>query len=405
MGLAPPPRKKKKIATETPTKDTETTVLEEEGSSFRRLMTPCGESRESSEATGSSTLLSSRNITIGSWNVRTLYQTGKTAQVAAEMRNYNLALLGVSETRWTQTGQRRLLSGEMLLFSGHEEDNAPHTEGVALMLSRSAQSALIGWEAHGPRIITASFRTKKKKIKMNAIQCYAPTNDSDEENKDQFYNRLQTIIDKCPVKDVNILMGYFNAKIGKDNTGYEEVMGKHGLGEINENGERFADTCALNKIVIGGSIFPHKRIHKATWVSPDHVTENQIDHICIGKTFRRSLQDVRVKRGADAASVDFSGNFAQGPDAEGEENSSKQQPHKNSKGKSARRICRSQQRSKEEHKGGQEKLHRQPGRGSGTGSRKRKHERALRHYQETVRQVLPPRATSEGQRGKCYHRK
>ena len=293
---------KKKIATETPTKDTETTVLEEEGSSFRRLMTPCGESRESSEATGSSTLLSSRNITIGSWNVRTLYQTGKTAKVAAEMRNYNLALLGVSETRWTQTGQRRLLSGEMLLFSGHEEDNAPHTEGVALMLSRSAQSALIGWEAHGPRIITASFRTKKKKIKMNVIQCYAPTNDSDEENKDQFYNRLQTIIDKCPVKDVNILMGDFNAKIGKDNTGYEEVMGKHGLGEINENGERFADTCALNKIVIGGSIFPHKRIHKATWVSPDHVTENQIDHICIGKTFRRSLQDVRVKRGADAAS-------------------------------------------------------------------------------------------------------
>ena len=190
----------------------------------------------------------------------------------------------------------------MLLFSGHEEDNAPHTEGVALMLSILAQSALIGWEAHGPRIIIASFRTKKKKIKMNVIQCYAPTNDSDEENKDQFYNRLQTIIDKCPVKDVNILMGDFNAKIGKDNTGYEEVMGKHGLGEINENGERFADTCALNKIVIGGSIFPHKRIHKATWVSPDHVTENQIDHICIGKTFRRSLQDVRVKRGADAAS-------------------------------------------------------------------------------------------------------
>ena len=62
------------------------------------------------------------------------------------------------------------------------------------------------------------------------------------------------------------------------------------------------DICALNKLVIGGSIFPHKRIHKATWVSPDHKTENQIDHICISKKFRRSLQDVRVKRGADVAS-------------------------------------------------------------------------------------------------------
>ncbi|CAG2220746.1 unnamed protein product [Mytilus edulis] len=30
-------------------------------------------------------------------------------------------------------------------------------------------------------------------------------------------------------------------------------------------------------------------------------TENQIDHVCISKKFRRSLQDVRVKIGTDAA--------------------------------------------------------------------------------------------------------
>ena len=32
-----------------------------------------------------------------------MYETGKTAQVAAEMRNYQLALLGISETRWIQS--------------------------------------------------------------------------------------------------------------------------------------------------------------------------------------------------------------------------------------------------------------------------------------------------------------
>ena len=51
-----------------------------------------------------------------------------------------------------------------------------------------------------------------------------------------------------------------------------------------------------------GTIFPHKSMHKATWVSPDHTTENQIDHICITKKFRRSMEDVRTKRGADIAS-------------------------------------------------------------------------------------------------------
>ena len=71
---------------------------------------------------------------------------------------------------------------------------------------------------------------------------------------------------------------------------------------MNENSERFADMCALNQLVIGGSIFPNKRVHKATWRSPDHLTENQIDHICIKQKFRRSCKDVRVMRGADVAS-------------------------------------------------------------------------------------------------------
>jgi exonuclease III len=71
---------------------------------------------------------------------------------------------------------------------------------------------------------------------MNIIQCYSPTNDSDVENKEQFYNRLQSILEKFPNRDINILMGDLNAKIGSENTGYEEIMGQHGLGVINERG-------------------------------------------------------------------------------------------------------------------------------------------------------------------------
>ncbi|VDP25230.1 unnamed protein product [Schistosoma margrebowiei] len=224
-----------------------------------------------------------------------MWETGKASRIATEMRKYNLAILGISETHWTQAGQKRLATGEMLLYSGHEKENAPHTQGVALMLSNVARNALVGWESHGSRIIKASFKTKKEGILMNISQCYAPTNDSNDDIKDQFYERLQSIIEKCPRKDLTILMGDLNAKVGMDNTGYEDIMGRHGLGERNENGERFANLCAFNKSVIGGTIFPYKRIHKATWISPDHTTENQIDHICINKKFRRTMEDKSIK--------------------------------------------------------------------------------------------------------------
>ena len=103
-----------------------------------------------------------------------------------------------------------------------------------------------------------------KNIKLNIIQCYAPTNDTEEDKKADFYHQLQAVLDRQKTKDITILMGDFNAKIGADNTGYEDIMCRHGLGEWSENGEMFADLCSFNQLVLGGSILPHKRIHKAT---------------------------------------------------------------------------------------------------------------------------------------------
>ena len=71
------------------------------------------------------------------------------------------------------------------------------------------------------------------------------------------------------------------------------ATGIFGLGIRNDNDTRFVRFCEQNGLVVGGSIFPHKNIHKGTWKSPDGHTVNQIDHICISSRYRSSLQDVR----------------------------------------------------------------------------------------------------------------
>jgi flagellum-specific peptidoglycan hydrolase FlgJ len=231
-----------------------------------------------------------------------MFEEGKAAQIAREMKRYRINILGLSETHWTGSGQLRLATGDIILFSGHTEVDAVHSQGVAIMLPKKSQKALVSWEAISSRIITASFTTKHKGTRMNIIQVYAPTNDAEQSSKDEFYNSLQEILEHLSRKHITILMGDLNAKIGEQNAGYERVMGKYGLGNMNENGERLADLCMMQDMVVGGSIFQHKDVHKATWVSPDQATENQIDHICYSRRFRRSVQDVRVRRGADAAS-------------------------------------------------------------------------------------------------------
>ncbi|VDP36962.1 unnamed protein product [Schistosoma curassoni] len=74
------------------------------------------------------------------------------------MRRYKLAVLEISGIYWTQAGQQRLNTGETLLYSGHEEENARHTQAVALILSKEARNALVGWESHGSRIIKATLK-------------------------------------------------------------------------------------------------------------------------------------------------------------------------------------------------------------------------------------------------------
>ena len=184
--------------------------------------------------------------------------------------------------------------------STQDKKKANHTHGVALLMTPEATQALLSWEPVSPRILTARFNSKGRRVTI--IQCYAPTNVADIEDKVHFYEQVQSVMDRVPARDMKILMGDLNAKVGTDNTNRDLIMGKHSTGEQNENGELLAEFCTFNDLVIGGTLFPHKSIHKTTWTSPDGKTENQIDHITIGRKWRRSLRDIRVKRGADAAS-------------------------------------------------------------------------------------------------------
>ena len=154
------------------------------------------------------------------------------------------------------------------------------------------------WEPINERLIKARFNSKY--CKLTIIQCYAPTNDSDNDMKEEWYDQLQAAVSKVPQHDVALIMGDMHAKTGSDNTDRERAMGREGCGIINDIGEKFVNLCLNNNCVVGCTIFQHKEIHKLTWKSPDGHTVNQIDHVVINNKWRRSLKDVHTCRGADA---------------------------------------------------------------------------------------------------------
>ena len=96
-------------------------------SSQDTYMNVSGESRKETNDRKMEVLSAKTKTRIGFWNVRTMFETGKLAQVTAEMRSYNLHILGISESRLTGSGRFRTNTGEMVLYSGR--DDHQHHEG------------------------------------------------------------------------------------------------------------------------------------------------------------------------------------------------------------------------------------------------------------------------------------
>jgi endonuclease/exonuclease/phosphatase family metal-dependent hydrolase len=240
------------------------------------------------------------NVRVGTWNVRTLFQAGKLDQVCREMDRMKMDLLGMQEVRWNQSGENRTRDGKLFLYSGMPEEDDDHIYGVGLLLSRRMQSSLLEWNPVSERLMIARIKAKNRNISV--VVSYAPTEDSSAEDKEAFYDVLDGVLERIPKRDVTLLIGDLNARVGANNKGLEHVMGPHGIGQVNENGGLLIECCGNHGLKIGGTMFIHKPCHKNSWISNDNRTTAQLDHVCISGKWASSLLDVRCYRSADIGS-------------------------------------------------------------------------------------------------------
>lgn len=170
-----------------------------------------------------------------------------------------------------------------------------------MLLSRTAAAALGGWKPISDRLISARFQSRHAKIRI--IQIYAPTEESEDEITDEFYDRMQEEIDATPLHDILLVIGDYNAKVDSNRDGFENVIGPYASSSnTNENGERMRSFCLANSLCMGNTFFQHHDIHKKTLRYPDGSSLNEIDFVCVSKRWRSSLLGVKVQRGADIGS-------------------------------------------------------------------------------------------------------
>ncbi|XP_046988576.1 craniofacial development protein 2-like [Schistocerca americana] len=177
--------------------------------------------------------------------------------------------------------------------------DSQHRNGVGIILDEYASKSVKSILPISDRVISLHLQTKQTNI--NLIQIYAPTADKDQEETGKFYEELTQAIGTSKSRDIVIIMGDFNAKIGEGSEG--DLIGPFGLGTRNERGDLLSQFCQENNLSITNTFFklPKRRLY--TWKSPrdcnEEVCRNQIDFILINKRYKNSIHGVKTYPGAD----------------------------------------------------------------------------------------------------------
>ncbi|XP_068674690.1 craniofacial development protein 2-like [Montipora foliosa] len=235
-------------------------------------------------------------LTIGSWNVRTLMENTntdrperRTALVARELSRYNIDMAALSETRRAGEGQLTEPTGGSFFCSGRNEEDR-RVAGVGIAIKKRL--------GINERLVTLQVPLKYGRS-LTLISVYAPTMTNSNDIKDKFYEDLDATISSVPKPNKLLVLGDFNARVGHDHTTCLNIIGHHGIGSCNSNSVLLLKTCGTRKLLKNNRVYPLPLRNKTTWMHPRSKQWYLIDYIVTRQCDRQDIRVTKSKCGAE----------------------------------------------------------------------------------------------------------
>jgi len=130
------------------------------------------------------------------------------------------------------------------------------------------------------------------------ISAYAPTMSYPYEAKEFFYEKLADATRAVPRNDKLILLGKFNARVGRDSSAWPGVLVGHGIGKDNANGTLLLTLCTEHQHVITNTVFQQADKGKTTWMHQRSGHWHLIDYVIVRRSDQSDVKLTRAMRGA-----------------------------------------------------------------------------------------------------------
>ncbi|XP_076032947.1 uncharacterized protein LOC143020415 [Oratosquilla oratoria] len=216
----------------------------------------------------------------------------RSAIVARELSKQSIDIAALRETRLADEGQLRETGGGCTFYWKGKPATEPRIYGVGFAI----KNHIINLLSEYPVGINERLMQLRLKLANNqhvtVLSAYAPTLDAEDVVKETFYSCLDETIRNIKKEDTLVLLGDFNARVGREYDLWNGIISRHGVGNTNANGHRLT-TCADHNLVITNTIFRQKTRFKTSWRHPRSGHWHLLDYVIVRA---RDIADVRITR-------------------------------------------------------------------------------------------------------------
>ena len=188
--------------------------------------------------------------------------------MARELGHLGIDIAALSETRLSDEGQLEEIGGGYTFFWKGLPAGERRDYGIGFAIKTSLTRQLVELPVGiSERLMTLRLHLQQQRY-ATIISAYAPTLVADEADKAAFYSLLDETLQRIPATDKIILLGDFNARVGRDHTLWNGAIGRHGIGSCNANGESLLNLCNSHDLVITNTVFQQSNCYRTSWRHP-----------------------------------------------------------------------------------------------------------------------------------------
>lgn len=166
------------------------------------------------------------------------------------MLRYKFDILAVQEIRWQ--GQGRIDKKDFtFIYSG--PDTKTGLFGNGFLINKTVRGSILDYQFVNDRICKISVKGKFRNVSV--VLVHAPTDDKVGDVKESYYETLDEVLSRIQTYDLILVMGDFNAQIGKFES-QSNVAGTFTLHDYNnDNGNLLTEFAFRNKLIIRSTFF------------------------------------------------------------------------------------------------------------------------------------------------------